>query len=306
MSGHGEDAPGPPPTPASAHAHATTTPSAIPAQTNNNNTTPLIDHARTLAPTPDSLPEHVPNSSHTITSTQGGTKDKAPQESPPTTTTATTTVTAIATAPAPTAGPTPMDNHSPRSVSASNSTSSNLGSASVLNSRISSPQPPISLSPGYFSQVPTQSTTQLQLQVNTKSCSTSPPTLNLVPATPGPTSANSKPLTTDLPTSNPSTLSKHKGQPVLPYLVTPKEEKSHGAIWGLWDHDDGIPSKSITKVTKSSKGPPSTSGSSKVVTSMGAEAGRKALLALQSVAAEEGAPISIGGKKKMMLCINCN
>ncbi|KAK3835264.1 MAG: C9orf72-like protein family-domain-containing protein [Linnemannia elongata] len=298
MSGHGEDAPGPPPTPASAHAHATTTPSAIPAQTNNNNTTPLIDHARTLAPTPDSLPEHVPNSSHTITSTQGGTKDKAPQESPPTTTTATTTVTAIATAPAPTAGPTPMDNHSPRSVSASNSTSSNLGSASVLNSRISSPQPPISLSPGYFSQVPTQSTTQLQLQVNTKSCSTSPPTLNLVPATPGPTSANSKPLTTDLPTSNPSTLSKHKGQPVLPYLVTPKEEKSHGAIWGLWDHDDGIPSKSITKVTKSSKGPPSTSGSSKVVTSMGAEAGRKALLALQSVAAEEGAPISIGAPRK--------
>lgn len=298
MSGHGEDAPGPPPTPASAHAHATT-PSAIPAQTiNNNNTAPHIDHTKTPAPTPDSLPEHAPNSSNTITSTRGGTKDRAPQESPPTTTTATTTVTATATAPAQTAGPTPMDNHSPRSVSASNSTSSNLGSAPAFNSRISSPPPPMSLATGYFSQVPTQSTTQLQLQVNTKSCSTSPPTLNLVPATPGPTSANSKPLTTDLPTSNPSTLSKHKGQPVLPYLVTPKEEKSHGTIWGLWDHDDSLPSKAIAKVTKSSKGPPSTSGSSKVVTSMGAEAGRKALLALQSVAAEEGAPISIGAPRK--------
>ncbi|KAG0073801.1 hypothetical protein BGZ90_011280 [Linnemannia elongata] len=283
MSGHGEDAPGPPPTPASAHAHATTTPSAIPAQTiNNNNTAPLIDHTKTPAPTPDSLPEHAPNSSNTITSTRGGTKDRAPQESPPTTTTATTTVTATATAPAPTAGPTPMDNHSPRSVSASNSTSSNLGSAPAFNSRISSPPPPMSLATGYFSQVPTQSTTQLQLQVNTKSCSTSPPTLNLVPATPGPTSANSKPLTTDLPTSNPSTLSKHKGQPVLPYLVTPKEEKT------------------IAKVTKSSKGPPSTSGSSKVVTSMGAEAGRKALLALQSVAAEEGAPISSGASAQQL------
>ncbi|KAG0278370.1 hypothetical protein BGZ95_004157 [Linnemannia exigua] len=188
-----------------------------------------------------------------------------------------------------------MDNHSPRSFSASNSTS-NLGPASAQTARISSP--PQSLSPGYFSQVPTQSTTQLQLQVNTKACSTSPPTLNLVPATPGPpTSSSTKALTTDLPTSNPSTLSKHKGQPVLPYLVTPKEEKSHGTIWGLWDHDDGLPTKS-TKVNKSSKGPPSTSGSSKVVTSMGAEAGRKALLALQSVAAEEGAPISGGAPRK--------
>ncbi|KAF9151392.1 hypothetical protein BG015_006725 [Linnemannia schmuckeri] len=296
MSGHGEDAPGPPPTPASAHAHATTTSSTTPAQTNN--TTPLINHTRTPAPTPDSRPEHVPNSSNTTASTRGGTRDRTPQESPPTTTTATTTVTATAAAPASAAGSTPMDNHSPRSVSASNSTSSNLGSTSAITSRISSPPPPMSLSTGYFSQVPTQSTTQLQLQVNTKSCSTSPPTLNLVPATPGPTSANSKPLTTDLPTSNPSTLSKHKGQPVLPYLVTPKEEKSHGTIWGLWDHDDSLPLKSIAKVTKSSKGPPSTSGSSKVVTSMGAEAGRKALLALQSVAAEEGAPISSGAPRK--------
>ncbi|KAF8942461.1 hypothetical protein BGZ47_006443 [Haplosporangium gracile] len=298
MSGHGEDAPGPPPNSASAHAHATTASSTIPAQTNH--TTSLIEHTRTPAPTPDSPLEHVPNSSNTTASARGGTKDRTPQESPPTTTTATTTVTVTATAPAPTAGPTPMDNHSPRSVSASNSTSSNLGSASVLTSRISlpPPPPPMSLSTGYFSQVPTQSTTQLQLQVNTKSCSTSPPTLNLVPATPRPTSANSKPLTTDIPTSSPSTLSKHKRQPVLPYLVTPKEEKSHGAIWGLWDHDDGLPSKSIAKVTKSSKGPPSTSGSSKVVTSMGAEAGRKALLALQSVAAEEGAPISSGAPRK--------
>ncbi|KAG0043899.1 hypothetical protein BGZ83_010927 [Gryganskiella cystojenkinii] len=51
-------------------------------------------------------------------------------------------------------------------------------------------------------------------------------------------------------------------------------------------------------MTKSTKGPPSTSGSSKVVTSMGAEAGRKALLALQSVAAEEGTPISGGAPRK--------
>lgn len=303
MSGHGEDAPGPPPTPASAHAHATTSSAILPAphtinNSNNTTTTPLIDHTRIPAPTPDSQREQTPSSSNIITHTRGSTnKERATtQESPPTTTTTTTTTTVTVTAITPSAGLTPMDNHSPRSVSASNSTPSNLGSASALSTRISSP--PLSLSPGYFTQVPTQSTTQLQLQVNTKSCSTSPPTLNLVPATPGPTSANSKPLTTDLPTSNPSTLSKHKGQPVLPYLVTPKEEKSHGAIWGLWDHDDGPPSKSITKVTKSSKGPPSTSGSSKVVTSMGAEAGRKALLALQSVAAEEGAPISSGGKKE--------
>jgi hypothetical protein len=140
-------------------------------------------------------------------------------------------------------------------------------------------------------QFPAALATQLQLQVNAKPTSSpSPPTLNLVPATPGlPTT--SKPSTSDQSTSNPSTLSKHKGLPVLPYLVTPKEEKTHAAILGLWEHEEN---KSSSKVTLSSKGPPITSGSSKVVTSMGAEAGRKALLALQTVAAEDSASISIG------------
>ncbi|KAF9113327.1 hypothetical protein BGX27_001777 [Mortierella sp. AM989] len=144
--------------------------------------------------------------------------------------------------------------------------------------------------------------TQLQLQVNTKACATSsPPTLNLVPATPCPatTSISTRSSATDLPTSNPSTLSKHKGLPVLPYLVTPKEEKSHAAILGLWDYDDSLQSgKTSSKVTKSSKGAPSTSGSSKVVTSMGNKGGQKALLVLQSVAAEEGGSISGGAPRK--------
>ncbi|KAF9291856.1 hypothetical protein BGZ68_001848, partial [Mortierella alpina] len=159
--------------------------------------------------------------------------------------------------------------------------------------------PPQSLPPGSLAQAQAQfpATLTTQLQVNIKACATSsPPTLNLVPATPGPPSSGStKPVATDLPMSNPSTLSKHKGVPVLPYLVTPKEEKSHGAIWGLWDHDDVHP---VSKLSSKGKGPPSTSGSSKVVTSIGAEAGRKALLALQSVAAEEGTPISTAGLRK--------
>ncbi|KAG0353412.1 hypothetical protein BGZ54_002249 [Gamsiella multidivaricata] len=141
--------------------------------------------------------------------------------------------------------------------------------------------PPQSLPPGAIAsaqaQFPALMATQLQLQVNTKACPTSsPPMLNLVPATPGPpASGTSKPSVSDPVSSNPSTLSKHKGLPVLPYLVTPKEEKSHGTILGLWEYDDGHPSgKPSSKVTKSSKGPPSTSGSSKVATSMGAEAGR--------------------------------
>ncbi|KAG0225009.1 hypothetical protein BGX31_007795 [Mortierella sp. GBA43] len=158
---------------------------------------------------------------------------------------------------------------------------------------------PPSLPPGAMAQAqaqfPAALATQLQLQVNAKPTSSpSPPTLNLVPATPGlPTT--SKPSTSDQSTSNPSTLSKHKGLPVLPYLVTPKEEKTHAAILGLWEHEEN---KSSSKVTLSSKGPPITSGSSKVVTSMGAEAGRKALLALQTVAAEDSASISIGPRKK--------
>jgi hypothetical protein len=153
--------------------------------------------------------------------------------------------------------------------------------------------PPQSLPPGAIAQAQAQFPVALvtQLQLTTKaSSSPSPPTLNLVPATPG--LASSKPSTSDL-SPNPSTLSKHKGLPVLPYLVTPKEEKSHAAILGLWEYDESS-GKSSAKVSLSSKGPPSTSGSSKVATSMGAEGGRKALLALQSVAAEEGAPLSIG------------
>ncbi|KAF9921373.1 hypothetical protein FBU30_008621 [Linnemannia zychae] len=251
--------------------------------------TPPIDLTKTPTLILDTLEQDGPDSGMTARG-----KEKTVQENPPLTSMTSTATTSVAL----TAGLGPMDNHSPRPVSASNSTS-NLGLTTANNSRINSPPPPQSLSPGYFSQIPTQSTTQLQLQVNTKACSTSPPTLNLVPATPGPPiSSTTKPLTTDLPNSNPSTLSKHKGQPVLPYLVTPKEEKSHGTIWDLWDHDDTLPSKSATKVNKSSKGPPSTSGSSKVATSMGAEAGRKALLALQSVAAEEGTPISGGAPRR--------
>ncbi|KAG0203246.1 hypothetical protein BGX28_004428 [Mortierella sp. GBA30] len=220
-----------------------------------------------------------------------------------------------------------IDNHSSRRVSTSSSLS-NIGlnttvtptintttttttttttatataatTTTTTNTKTRSP-PPQSLPPGCISlaqaQFPATLTTQLQLQVNTKACATSsPPTLNLVPATPGPpSSGNTKPVATDAPLSNPSTLSKHKGAPVLPYLVTPKEEKSHGTIWGLWDHDDVHP---VSKLSSKGKGPPSTSGSSKVVTSIGAEAGRKALLALQSVAAEEGAPIPNSALRK--------
>ncbi|KAF8924996.1 hypothetical protein BGZ58_001237, partial [Dissophora ornata] len=165
--------------------------------------------------------------------------------------------------------------------------------------------PPQSLPPGSIAQAqaqfPVALTTQLQLQVNTKASATSsPPTLFLVPATPGLSGSGiSKPSTADPSIPNPSTLSKHKGLPVLPYLVTPKEEKTHGTILGLWEYDDSHPSgKPPSKVAKSSKGAPSTSGSSKVVTSMGAEAGRRALLALQSVVAEEGGPISSGGPRR--------
>lgn len=155
-----------------------------------------------------------------------------------------------------------------------------------------------------MAQAQFQPTLVSQLQLNTKVATSSPPTLNLVPATPGPSSSGSNKLpvsTADLASSSPSTLSKHKGYPVLPFLVTPKEEKSHGTIWGLWEHDDttqhGKPTSKVTKAA--AKGPPSTSGSAKVVTSMGAEAGRKALLALQSVAAEEGGAItSIAPRRK--------
>ncbi|KAG0363674.1 hypothetical protein BG005_009094 [Podila minutissima] len=165
---------------------------------------------------------------------------------------------------------------------------------------------PQNLPPGCIAvaQAQFQPTLVSQLQLNTKVATSSPPTLNLVPATPGPSSSGSNKLpvtTADLTTSSPSTLSKHKGYPVLPFLVTPKEEKSHGTIWGLWEHDEvtqhGKPTSKVTKAA--AKGPPSTSGSAKVVTSMGAEAGRKALLALQSVAAEEGGAItSIAPRKK--------
>ncbi|KAG0343362.1 hypothetical protein BG004_005360 [Podila humilis] len=167
-------------------------------------------------------------------------------------------------------------------------------------SSIKSRSPPQALPPGCIALAQAQFQPALvsQLQLNTKVATSSPPTLNLVPATPGPSSSGSNklpvPVASDMPNSNPSTLSKHKGLPVLPFLVTPKEEKSHGTIWGLWDHDDTTQhGKSTSKVTKAvAKGPPSTSGSAKVVTSMGAEAGRKALLALQSVAADEGGAIS--------------
>ncbi|KAG0323786.1 hypothetical protein BGZ99_002498 [Dissophora globulifera] len=197
------------------------------------------------------------------------------------------------------------DLHPSRRISLSSSIGNNMGSSTPTNPAKTRTPPPQSLPPGSIAQAqaqfPMTFTTQLQLQVNTKACATSsPPTLNLVPATPGPPpTGGSKPSTSDPLASNPSTLSKHKGLPVLPYLVTPKEEKSHGTILGLWEFDDGHPSgKPPSKVAKSNKGPPSTSGSSKVVTSMGAEAGRKALLALQSVAAEEGGPISSGGPRK--------
>ncbi|KAI7822688.1 hypothetical protein BC939DRAFT_177030 [Gamsiella multidivaricata] len=205
-------------------------------------------------------------------------------------------------------GEDPPGQDSPTETATSTAISSNMNSTITTTPTTSTKTrslPPQSLPPGAIAsaqaQFPALMATQLQLQVNTKACPTSsPPMLNLVPATPGPpASGTSKPSVSDPVSSNPSTLSKHKGLPVLPYLVTPKEEKSHGTILGLWEYDDGHPSgKPSSKVTKSSKGPPSTSGSSKVATSMGAEAGRRALLALQSVAAEEGAPISSGGPRK--------
>ncbi|KAI8599590.1 C9orf72-like protein family-domain-containing protein [Dissophora ornata] len=200
------------------------------------------------------------------------------------------------------ADPTDPARRIPSSIPISNAMGSTAPTTTSAKTR--SP-PPQSLPPGSIAQAqaqfPVALTTQLQLQVNTKASATSsPPTLFLVPATPGLSGSGiSKPSTADPSIPNPSTLSKHKGLPVLPYLVTPKEEKTHGTILGLWEYDDSHPSgKPPSKVAKSSKGAPSTSGSSKVVTSMGAEAGRRALLALQSVVAEEGGPISSGGPRR--------
>ncbi|KAG0254378.1 hypothetical protein BG011_005796 [Mortierella polycephala] len=269
MSGHGEDAPGQPASLAS------------PQQNVDNQTI----NATVLTTTPDTLrKDHDQERGHPmIANEQTTTTNNGPRPSVPV-----------------------MDNHSSPISLASNSVTSNVGAATIAASKPVKTKPrrlpPQSLPPGSIVQAQAQFpfaafTPQLQLQVNIKACSTaSPPTLNLVPATPGPpSSGNPKP--TDLPLPNPTTLSKHKGTPVLPYLVTPKEEKGQ-AIWGLWDHDDGNPTSKLTSIgPKSSKGPPSTSGSSKVVTSIGAEAGRRALLALQSVAAEEGAPISSPKKK---------
>ncbi|KAF9188546.1 hypothetical protein BGZ50_001268 [Haplosporangium sp. Z 11] len=267
MSGHGEDAPGQPASLATPHVNSQSINAAAPTTTPN---TPRKDH--------DQEQGH-----HIIANEQTSSTNNDPKPSVPT-----------------------MDNHSSISP-ASNSVTNNVSTATTTASKPAKSKsrmlPPQSLPPGSIAQAQAQFsfpalTPQLQLQVNTKACSTaSPPTLNLVPATPGPPSSGN-PKSTDLPLPNPTTLSKHKGTPVLPYLVTPKEEKSQ-AIWGLWDHDDGNPTSKLSSIgPKSSKGPPSTSGSSKVVTSIGAEAGRKALLALQSVAAEEGAPISSRGKKK--------
>ncbi|KAF9992540.1 hypothetical protein BGZ65_012116, partial [Modicella reniformis] len=278
MSGHEEHAPGPRPSSASAQANVAET---------------LILRAAVA----------TPETSTGRGITQGKTNDEDTKQqqqleirnSPP--------VTRRPSSSTPFSNSNNNNNNNNNSNSNSNSNNSNNNNNKTTKTR----SVPHSLPPGAIAQAqaqfPAALATQLQLQAS--SSSPSPPTLNLVPATPGLAStcnsSSSKPSTSDLPTSNPSTLSKHKGLPVLPYLVTPKEEKSHAAILGLWEYDESssYPSSgksASSKVTISSKGPPSTSGSSKVVTSMGAEAGRKALLALQSVAAEEGAPISIGGE----------
>ncbi|KAG0231205.1 hypothetical protein BGW41_002233 [Actinomortierella wolfii] len=158
---------------------------------------------------------------------------------------------------------------------------------------------PKSLPAGSMAQAQAQMATAIaaQLQVTTTNLSSpTAPTLNLVPATPGPLTSSSTassaatvaldPSASSLPTnstssSNPPTLSKHKGLPVQPFLVTPKEEKTQATIWDLWEPEE------VHQQGKASVGS-NKSASAKVVTSMGAEAGRKALLALQSVAAEEG------------------
>ncbi|KAF9973779.1 hypothetical protein BGZ73_002967 [Actinomortierella ambigua] len=199
---------------------------------------------------------------------------------------------------------------------------------------------PKSLPVGTMAQAQAQMATALaaQLQVTTTNLpsSTAAPMLNLVPATPVPstTSSNNNSLSSATlkggsvggggaaaagggggggppavvaglaghvtaaalettttcvsatSSSNPPTLSKHKGLPVLPFLVTPKEEKTQSTIWDLWEPEE------VLQKGKASIGS-NKSASAKVVTSMGAEAGRKALLALQSVAAEEGS-ISTG------------
>ncbi|ORZ18386.1 hypothetical protein BCR41DRAFT_46488 [Lobosporangium transversale] len=323
MSGQGEDAPGPPPS--SASTLLTSTNASLPANTDltshaNVNTIVQNQNHDTIAAHGNRRTGTIEqDTAQTQTLTQASQAQAQAQArvKPHDTNRAATTTTA-STVP-------PMDNHSSRHIASSTPPVSNSGNVNNSNSNSNSKPgntgttptstgrtrgPPMSLPPGAIAQAqaqfPTMLTTQLQLQVNTKAPPTSsPPTLNLVPATPGPsTSSNSNnPKTgTDLPTSNPSTLSKHKGLPVLPYLVTPKEEKSHAAILGLWDFDESHQSsKPTSKVTKSNKGPPSTSeafDSSRVVTSMGAEGGRKALLALQSVAAEGGEYISSGGPRK--------
>ncbi|KAF9954754.1 hypothetical protein BGZ72_004300 [Mortierella alpina] len=278
MSGQGEDAPGSPSRPAPVPASTSTSddesastaqamlqPPPQPDGHDHEHSTSSIDDSSTTPPASEhtSVIEHHSSQPVNTSSSHANIGSTSPTNTTtPTTSTITTTTT------------------------------------TSTNAKIRSP-PPQSLPPGSLAHAQAQfpATLTTQLQVNIKACATSsPPTLNLVPATPGPPSSGStKPAATDLPMSNPSTLSKHKGVPVLPYLVTPKEEKSHGAIWGLWDHDDVHP---VSKLSSKGKGPPSTSGSSKVVTSIGAEAGRKALLALQSVAAEEGAPISSAGLRK--------
>ncbi|KAF9432359.1 hypothetical protein BGZ76_010906 [Entomortierella beljakovae] len=325
MSGHGEDNTGQPPKQPYIETHHTH--SNYMTTTSTHVTTP--DHPNEqgldsrISPQHNLNPEDMDNHSSRPISYSSNSIPNMPS-STATTTTSSSSTTGTSTAPTTitttTAISNTTNNNTTTTTTNNNSTSATIPTTTTTTTtttattttnnatpttKTRSHLPP-SLPPGYIAQAqalfPATLTTQLQLQVNTKSTATSsPPTLNLVPATPNPatSSLTTRSASADLPTSNPSTLSKHKGLPVLPYLVTPKEEKSHATILGLWDFDESHQSgKPPSKVTKSGKGAPSTSGSSKVVTSMGAERGRKALLALQSVAAEEGGGISGSAPRK--------
>ncbi|KAF9168283.1 hypothetical protein DFQ26_000114 [Actinomortierella ambigua] len=195
--------------------------------------------------------------------------------------------------------------------SSSSSTSSSASTAPVLNLVPATPVPQSSSSSSGSNSSGSSSSSSSSSSGNSGSSSSGLPvvtgssftnpatattiTTTTITTTATPAAALELPTTTtalvSASSSNPPTLSKHKGLPVLPFLVTPKEEKTQATIWDLWEPEE------VHQQGKASVGS-NKSASAKVVTSMGAEAGRKALLALQSVAAEEGSISASGAPRR--------
>ncbi|KAG0257617.1 hypothetical protein DFQ27_005031 [Actinomortierella ambigua] len=331
MSGHRDDCPrGPTTTPPADNTHpsspspspsSSSLPATIPSPSGNDpaaalKTTSLADHPPSLAG-PASSPSNTslgPSSAPTVATTEPG-KSGHPlsvgkrfrgPRSLPAGTMAQAQAQAkakMATALAATAQLQVMTTNLP---SSSSSTSSSASTAPVLNLVPATPVPQSSSSSsgssssGSSSSSSSSSSGSSGLPVVTGSSFTNPATATTITTTTittttTPAAALELPTTTTAlvtaSSSNPPTLSKHKGLPVLPFLVTPKEEKTQATIWDLWEPEE------VHQQGKASVGS-NKSASAKVVTSMGAEAGRKALLALQSVAAEEGSISASGAPRR--------